>query len=203
MEGVLEFFYSLQVLAPKFADRAAGFKPSDVDGEDVEVFPHQFVQQFVGRNFPVWHFDRIQRTRNDTAIKLSRHSGMDCRNPDCREATDPCHPWSLGSGGPCRNDGCVNSIAAKGRTTRKPKSPTPLLPRARPGQCANPQQPDHARFWHGDGGDIARAHGPRIDGKGLIDADLVATAGTEVPRVKRIGRVLGTGPVNKVLNISD
>ena len=113
-----EYFYSLPVLAPKFADRAASFKPSDVDGEDVEVFPHQFVQQFVGRDFPVWHFDRIQRTRNDTAIKLSRHSGMDCRNPDCREATDPCHPWSLGSGGPCRNDGCVKVISNNEPTKR-------------------------------------------------------------------------------------
>jgi len=29
---------------------------------------------------------------------------MDRRNPDCRDATNPCHPWSLGSGDPCRND---------------------------------------------------------------------------------------------------
>gem|GEM_PF-1887869 len=39
-----------------------------------------------------------------TAIKLSRHSGMDRRNPDCRDANNLCHPWSLGSGDPCRND---------------------------------------------------------------------------------------------------
>ncbi len=38
-------------------------------------------------------------------VELSRHSGMDRRNPDCRDATNPCHPWSLGSGDPCRNDG--------------------------------------------------------------------------------------------------
>ncbi len=44
------------------------------------------------------------------AVKFSRHSGMDCRNPDCRDATNPCHPWSLGSGDPCRNDeGILNS----------------------------------------------------------------------------------------------
>ena len=39
-----------------------------------------------------------------TAIKLSRHSGMVRRNPDCRDANNLCHPWSLGSGDPCRND---------------------------------------------------------------------------------------------------
>ena len=36
---------------------------------------------------------------------INRHSGMDRRNPDCRDATDPSPPWSLGSGDPCRNDG--------------------------------------------------------------------------------------------------
>jgi len=43
-------------------------------------------------------------TETVTAIKLSRHSGMDRRNPDCRDADNLCHPWSLGSGDPCRND---------------------------------------------------------------------------------------------------
>ena len=38
------------------------------------------------------------------AIKLTRHSGMDRRNPDCSDANNLCHPWSLGSGDPCRND---------------------------------------------------------------------------------------------------
>jgi len=38
------------------------------------------------------------------AVELSRHSGMDRRNPDCMEASKPDHPWSLGSGAPCRND---------------------------------------------------------------------------------------------------
>ena len=38
------------------------------------------------------------------AVELSRHSGMDRRNPDCRDANNPSHPWSLGSGAPCRND---------------------------------------------------------------------------------------------------
>ena len=32
------------------------------------------------------------------------HSGMDRRNPDCRDAQEPPRPWSLGSGDPCRND---------------------------------------------------------------------------------------------------
>ena len=38
-------------------------------------------------------------------VELSRHSGMDRRNPDCMDASKPRHPWSLGSGAPCRNDG--------------------------------------------------------------------------------------------------
>gem|GEM_PF-4549202 len=47
---------------------------------------------------------------------LFRHSGMDRRNPDCRDATNPYHPWSLGSGDPCRNDvvlslaSCIKSV---------------------------------------------------------------------------------------------
>ncbi len=44
------------------------------------------------------------------AIEISRHSGMDRRNPDCMDASKPRHPWSLGSGNPCRNDdGTLNS----------------------------------------------------------------------------------------------
>ena len=39
------------------------------------------------------------------AVELSRHSGMDRRNPDCMEAPIPHRPRSLGSGDPCRNDG--------------------------------------------------------------------------------------------------
>jgi tetratricopeptide (TPR) repeat protein len=37
-------------------------------------------------------------------VEKSRHSGMDRRNPDCMDANHPDHPWSLGSGAPCRND---------------------------------------------------------------------------------------------------
>ena len=43
-------------------------------------------------------------TSDRNTVELSRHSGMDRRNPDCRDATNLCHPWSLGSGDPCRND---------------------------------------------------------------------------------------------------
>jgi len=39
-----------------------------------------------------------------TAIKLSRHTGMDCRYPEHREVNLVCPPWHLGSGNPCRND---------------------------------------------------------------------------------------------------
>ncbi len=58
----------------------------------------------------------IDPTQRDTAIKLSRHSGMDRRNPDCRDAYNLCHPWSLGSGDPCRNDELfLNLMAATQR----------------------------------------------------------------------------------------
>ena len=43
-------------------------------------------------------------------FQLFRHSGMDRRNPDCRDAHKPRRPWSLDSGDQCRNDGCVNNI---------------------------------------------------------------------------------------------
>jgi len=39
------------------------------------------------------------------AVDIGRHAGMDRRYPDCMDASNPDHPWSLGSGGPCRNDG--------------------------------------------------------------------------------------------------
>ena len=39
------------------------------------------------------------------AVEISRHSGMDGRNPDCMDASSSDHPWSLGSGAPCQNDG--------------------------------------------------------------------------------------------------
>ena len=46
------------------------------------------------------------------AVDASRHTGRDRRYPDCRDATKPYHPWSLGSGGPCRNDDeTLNSTA--------------------------------------------------------------------------------------------
>ncbi len=54
---------------------------------------------------------RVPKLRFKT-IKLSRHSGMDRRNPDCRDANNPCHPWSLGSGDPCRNDEFLLNLMA-------------------------------------------------------------------------------------------
>ena len=46
------------------------------------------------------------------SILLSRHSGMDCRNPEHREVNLVCPLWQLGSGDPCRNDeGNLNSTA--------------------------------------------------------------------------------------------
>ena len=47
-----------------------------------------------------------------TAIKLSRHTGMDCRYPEHREVNLACHPWPLGSDIPCRNDGFFLTLMA-------------------------------------------------------------------------------------------
>jgi hypothetical protein len=38
-------------------------------------------------------------------VELSRHAGMDCRHPGHRDVIRAGHPWPLGSGNPCRNDG--------------------------------------------------------------------------------------------------
>jgi hypothetical protein len=38
------------------------------------------------------------------AVKLSRHLGMDCRDPEHMDVLKVCHPWLLDSGNPCRND---------------------------------------------------------------------------------------------------
>ena len=59
-----------------------------------------------------WSVDGDIPTQSVTAIKLSRHSGMDRRNPDCGDATNPYHPWSLGSGDPCRNDALFLNLMA-------------------------------------------------------------------------------------------
>ena len=85
-----------------------------------------------------------------------------------------------------RNRGASPPDPPKGRITQITESPTPPCFRARPSQCANPEQPDHTRLWHG--GDIARAHGPRIVETDLTVVDLGATVGIEVPRAKRKAR---------------
>ena len=55
---------------------------------------------------PVW----MKPARN--AVGLSRHSGMDRRNPDCMDASKPSHPWHRGSGNPCRDDRGILSSSA-------------------------------------------------------------------------------------------
>ncbi len=64
--------------------------------------------------------------------ELGHHSGMDCRNPDCMDASTPSHPWSLGSGDPCRNDGENPNSTAKfdpsdelSSKVRPPRKPSP------------------------------------------------------------------------------
>ena len=54
----------------------------------------------------------IREGRCVNAVELSRHSGMDRRNPGSMGGSDPDHPYSLGSGGIYRNDEVsLNSIA--------------------------------------------------------------------------------------------
>ena len=44
------------------------------------------------------------------AVKFSRHSGMDRRNPDSMDGVGLGHPCSLDSGDPCRNDDVSCSV---------------------------------------------------------------------------------------------
>ena len=53
------------------------------------------------RDMDVPNASRFQGWR--TAIKLSRHTGRDCRYPEHREVNLACPQWQLGSGNPCRN----------------------------------------------------------------------------------------------------
>ncbi len=46
------------------------------------------------------------------AIKLNRHTGMDCRYPEHREVNLARPPWPIGSGTPCRNDGFFLNLMA-------------------------------------------------------------------------------------------
>ena len=66
-------------------------------------------------------------------VEISRHSGMDRRNPDCMDASSSDHPWSLGSGAPpaipdrgrlCRNDEInLNSTALGGEGDQQRRCP--------------------------------------------------------------------------------
>lgn len=47
-----------------------------------------------------------------TAIKLSRHTGMDCRYPVHKDVKGLRRPWLLGSGNPCRNDVFILNLVA-------------------------------------------------------------------------------------------
>ena len=58
--------------------------------------------------------DYIVPTVSVTAIKLSRHTGRDCRYPEHREVNLARPPWPLGSGIPYWNDGVfLNLMAVK------------------------------------------------------------------------------------------
>ncbi len=44
-------------------------------------------------------------TSQSDNFQIRRHTGRDCRYPSYRDVSSPSHPWNLGSGDPCRNDG--------------------------------------------------------------------------------------------------
>ena len=44
-------------------------------------------------------------TSQSDNFQIRRHTGRDCRYPGYRDVSSPSHPWNLGSGDPCRNDG--------------------------------------------------------------------------------------------------
>ena len=75
----------------------------------METLPQLQIVQTVtdGQRFFHWELEFADIFSSNSTP--NRHSGMDCRNPDCRDASDPRHPWSLGSGAPCRNDGNFTS----------------------------------------------------------------------------------------------
>jgi len=51
------------------------------------------------------YLEIIALPSSPNAVELRRHSGMDRRNLGYRDVRGPSHPWNLGSGDPCRNDG--------------------------------------------------------------------------------------------------
>ncbi len=56
------------------------------------------------------HFGRECRTNRQDGrfaqlcCPKGEGQGLSLMHPDCKDASKPCHPWSLGSGAPCRND---------------------------------------------------------------------------------------------------
>ncbi len=66
-----------------------------------QMFTAEFVRDGEGR---LQLQNGLHPSHGGNAVESNRHSGMDRRNPDCMDASKPRHPWSLGSGGPCRND---------------------------------------------------------------------------------------------------
>ncbi len=65
--------------------------------------PVQSEAERLALTFPVLIF--LIRKILQQGLKELRHTGMDRRYPDCMDAPKPRHPWNLGSGDPCRNDG--------------------------------------------------------------------------------------------------
>ena len=99
-----------------------------------------------------WFLPALYQSGDDTPMlrlddKTSRHSGMDRRtnrqdsrfaqlccpkgegqglslmHPDCRDADNSSHPWSLGSGAPCRNDEENHNSSALNWGTMLPAKP--------------------------------------------------------------------------------
>ena len=93
---------------------ATGFKIGDEKAlRDPDSRPVRYVNWHDAREYCQWLDGVLMKSPlTPNTVEISRHSGMDRRNPDCRDANNLRHPWSLGSGDPCRNDGdTLNSTA--------------------------------------------------------------------------------------------
>ncbi len=79
-----------------------------------EIPPHSWLARLAGRTpLPV------------EAVEISRHSGMDRRNPDGMDAYNPDRPWSLAPGAPCRDDEAKPNPTALAITPASPKDGNP------------------------------------------------------------------------------
>jgi type I restriction enzyme M protein len=97
------WFYDMQADGWSLDDKRQPLLPEDKLG----VNPAQPLTEgeHTKNNLP----DVLARWRSfrseQSAADSERHTGRDCRYPEHRDVSNSSHPWPLGSGNPCRNDG--------------------------------------------------------------------------------------------------